>query len=489
MTTGNLKRLRPYDAPPQSSTSLVPGSENGAVMGYLAFAALWFVTATGIATLAVLQMVMSSFTFVIQLPLGMTFELNPDTVAAGFRHAFVWGWLTNAAFGAIFFITSRITGRPIAHSRVGFAGMMLWNVGFAAGLALLYIPQVADVGTLTGFPLIVNLVLVLALVLISVSFWPSLRGSDAPYVALAWFAIGMLSLLGMTVEATIVGFLDLDPALDAVAEAMWVRGIAIVWLLGIPIGAIHYLVPRLTGQPLASGALAWFGLAAWFTLGVVSCFGAAVSPLLPYALVSLGNAATILLLLPATAIIGNLAMTLRGRWAMALSPGPMALAVASLVFLGGTVLLAGIGSLREVQTAVAYTAWPGGVAAFGLLGASTIGLIAVGEHAWPRLLHRAHAGGLWAYVVTWAAYGGAFVAGAGLIAAGLFHVGMVADGMTPAEIQSALLPIHLIAFAGLGLSGLAAAAHAASAYVLAAHGRPVLTATPGSAPAAASTGH
>jgi cytochrome c oxidase cbb3-type subunit 1 len=488
MTSGNLKRLRPYDAPPKSNTSLVPGSENGTVMGYLGFGAIWFLTATGIATLAIAQMVMSSFTFVIQLPFGMTFELNPDTVAAGFRHAFVWGWLTNAAFGAVFFITPRITGHPIAHSRIGMLGMVLWNVGVGAGLALLYIPQVADAGTLTGFPWLINALLVLGLLLVNLSFWTSLRGPGTPYIALAWFALGMLSLLGMTVEATIVGFLDLDPSIDALAEAMWVRGIAIVWLLGIPIGALHYLVPRLTGQPLASGTLAWVGLATWFVLGVISCFGAAVSPQLPYALVTLGNVATILLLLPATAIIGNLTMTLRGKWSLALSPGPLALAVASMVFLGGTALLAGIGSLREVQTAVAFTEWPGGVAAFALLGASSIGLIAVGEHAWPRLLHRSHSGGLWAYAVTWAAFGGAAVAGAALIAAGLFHVGMAADGMAPNEISATLLPIHLVAFAGLGLSGLAAAAHAASAYVLAAHGRPVLTTQPG-APATASAGH
>ena len=133
-------------------------------------------------------------------------------------------------------------------------------------------------------------------------------------------------------------------------------------------------------------------------------------------------------------------MTLRGRWSLALSPGPTALAVASLVFLGGSVLLLAIGSLREVQEAVARTEWPFGVAAFALGGAATIGLLAVGEHAWPRMLHRAHRGGLLAYAVTWSAFGGAAVAGIALIAAGLFHVGMVADGMTTAEINAALLP-------------------------------------------------
>ncbi|HJT64334.1 MAG TPA: hypothetical protein VJ839_06155, partial [Candidatus Limnocylindria bacterium] len=189
------------------------------------------------------------------------------------------------------------------------------------------------------------------------------------------------------------------------------------------------------------------------------------------------------------AIIANLAMTFRGRWSLVLSPGPAALAVASLVFLGGSVLLLGIGSLRTVQEAVARTEWPFGVAAFGLGGAATIGLLAVAEHAWPRMLHRAHPGGLLAYVVTWSALGGAAVAGTALIAAGIFHVGLVADGLLPSEISAALLPLHLVAWAGLGLSGLAAIGHATTGYLLAAHGRPVQASAPGAASAAAPAGH
>jgi cytochrome c oxidase cbb3-type subunit I len=487
--TGNLKRLRPYDRPPKSRPSLLRSGGDAAAMGYFAFGALWLLIATGLGTFAALQLVLSSFEFVLGLPFGYTFQLTPDTVAAGFRHTFVWGWLTNAAFGAIFFVLPRVTGRHIAHPRIGILGLVIWNVGFAAGLTLLYIPQVADTGTLTGFPLVVNVVLILALLLINLSFWPTIAGSDPPFVGLAWFGLAMFALAGMTIEAAVVGALDLDPTVDAIAEAMWGRGISLFWLLGVPIGALHYLIPRLTGQPLSSGALGWFGISAWAVLGVLSCFGAAVHPSVPYALVSIGNAAAIMLLLPVTAIVGNLAMTLRGHWTLALSPGPTALAVASFVFLGGSVLLLAVGSLREVQEAVGRTEWPFGVAAFALGGAATTGLIAVGEHAWPRMLHRAHRGGLLAYAVTWSAVGGAAVAGTALIAAGLFHVGMVADGMTPAEINAALLPIHLVAWAGLGLSGLAAAAHATEAYLLAAHGRPVHATTPGAAPAAAPAGH
>ncbi|MGH2462859.1 MAG: cbb3-type cytochrome c oxidase subunit I [Candidatus Limnocylindria bacterium] len=487
--TGNLKRLRPYDQPPRRRFHLLPTNPDAAAMGFFSFGVLWMVTATGVGTLAALQLVVSDFQVVVELPFGLAVEFTPTTVAAGFRHAFVWGWLTNAALGAVFFITPRLTGRPLAHRQMALFGMITWNVGFAAGLTLLYFPALSGTGTMTAFSLPVNLVLLLGLVLVNVSFWTSLRGVDRPFVGLAWFGVAMLTLIGLTAEATIVGLLQLSPTVDALAEAMWVRAVSLLWVLAVAIGTLHYLVPRLTGQPLASGWLAWIGLGSWVILGVVSCFGAAVHPSVPYALVSAGNAATLLLLVPATAIIGNLTMTLRGRWALTLSPGPVALAVASLAFLGGSVLLAGVESLRTVQVAVARTEWPFGLAAFALGGAATIGFLAIGEHAWPRMLHRSQGMGLVAYVVTWAAVGGAALAGVALMTAGVFQVGMVEEGLTPGEISANLLPFHLVAWAGLGLLGLAAFAHALGAYLLAAHGRPVRTTLPGAAPAAAPAGH
>jgi cbb3-type cytochrome oxidase subunit 1 len=488
--TGNLKRLRPYDQPPKPRRSLFPSNSDATAMGFFGFGVLWLLNATGIGTLSAVQLVMPEFQLVIDLEaLGLSIEFTPDTVAAGFRHLFVWGWLTNAALGAIFFVTPRLTGRPLEHQRMGLLGMLIWNVGFAAGLTVLYVPAFADSGTLSAFPLWVNLVLLLGLLLVNVSFWTSVRGQDRPFVGLAWFGVAMVALFGLTGAASVIDFLNLEPALDALVEVVWVRGVALMWLLAVPIGALHYLVPRLTGQPLASGALGWLGLSSWVILGAVACFGAAVHPSVPYALVSAGNAATVMLLLPAAAIIGNLSMTTRGRWQLALSPGPMALAVASLTFLGGSVVLAGVGSLRAIQSAVALTEWPFGVAAFALGGAASMGLLALGEHAWPRMLHRSHTGGLLAYVVTWAALVGAALPGVVLIAAGQFHVGMVAEGLPPNEIASSLLPIHLVAWAGMGLLGLAGAAHALGAYLLAAHGRPVRTVTPGAAPVAAAAGH
>ena len=377
--TGNLKRLRPYDRPPKSRSALLPSRRRRAAMGYFGFGAFWLLTATGLGTFAALQLVLSEFEFVLGLPFGLTFELTPTTVAAGFRHTFVWGWLTNAALGAIFFITPRVTGRPICPSTDRVLGMVIWNVGFAAGLTLLYIPQLADTGTLTGFPLVgeprphpgpgpdQRLVLAHARRLGSAVRGPGLvRGGD-------------VRPAGMTIEAAVVGALDLDPTVDAIAEAMWAAASPCsgCWASRSGRSTTSSRGSPASRSPLARSAGS--GSASWAVLGVVvlRCGRPSIGPVRPGQLPATRPPSCCSCRSPP--IIGNLAMTFRGRWSLALSPGPAALAVASLVFLGGSVLLLGIGSLREVQEAVARTEWPFGVAAFGLGGAATIGLLAVGS--------------------------------------------------------------------------------------------------------------
>ncbi len=64
-------------------SSLLPSGGDAAAMGYFGFGALWLLTATGWAPSPRSSWSCPSFEFVLGLPFGLTFELTPDTVAAG----------------------------------------------------------------------------------------------------------------------------------------------------------------------------------------------------------------------------------------------------------------------------------------------------------------------------------------------------------------------------------------------------------------------
>ena len=440
--TGNLKRLRPYDRPPKSRSSLLPSGGDAAAMGYFAFGALWLLTATGLGTFAALQLVMSSFEFVLGLPFGLHIRAHAGHRGGGFPAHIRLGLADERGVRRHLLRHAAHDRAAVAHPRIGMLGMVIWNVGFAAGLTLLYIPQLADTGALTGFPLVVNLVLILALVLINISFWPTLAGAEPPFVGLAWFGLAMFALAGMTLEAAVVGVLDLDPTVDAIAEAMWGRGISLFWLLGgpdrgapLPHSAAHRPAPGLGRAGLVRDRrVGGPGRAVLLRRGRPS-----IGPIRAGELRQRGH---------------HHAAPARRRHhrqpdhdpPRPLDPGPVA---GSDGARGGLARVprrqrpARSASARCARSRTPWrrTEWPFGVAAFALGGAATIGLLAVGEHAWPRMLHRAHrgrAGGIRRHLVVPSA--GAAWPGSPSSPPGLFHVGMVADGMTPAEINAALLP-------------------------------------------------
>ena len=487
--TGNLKRLRPYDQPPKPRTPFLPEGTDAVARTSLTFGALWLMTAAGIAVLGVGQLLFAELVIKIEIPFGgLEVTFSPPAVAAGFWHTLVWGALTNLALGAIFFITPRLTGHPVVSEKLAVLGVSIWNVAFAAGLVALYMPKLAGSGTLTGFPMPVEAFLLLGLLLVNDAFWRSVWSHRAAFPSLPWFGVGMLALTGLWVAGLIIGIIGMSEPTASLVDAFFVRAVGIFWVLTVPIGVLHYLVPRLTGTPLYSRSLATVALGTWLVFGLGALTGVLSDPSVPPAVISFGHVATMLLLVPTIGVVANLWLTLRDRWTLVLSPGPVAMALAALVFLSAAALLAAVGSLHDVSLNLAGTEWWVGVYAFALGGVAAISLLAVADHAWPRMLRRAKSSGFLAYGVLWFSFGGTALAGLALLAAGVVHADLIASGATADETAAGLLYFHLVAGAGVSLVGAAAMVHGVMAYTLAAHGRPVAVAAPGGV-AAVAAGH
>ena len=137
----------------------------------------------------------------------------------------------------------------------------LWNVGLLAGLGVVYVPQLAAAGTLAEFPLPVDGVLLLALLLANGSFWRTLLASreTVPYVSIWYFGVAMLALLGLYGLATLAPLLNLPQTGALLANAFYARALETLVVSGIALGTLYYVVPRATGNPLYSWGLAMLG--------------------------------------------------------------------------------------------------------------------------------------------------------------------------------------------------------------------------------------
>lgn len=461
----NPKKLRPYDQPPRVSRPLIPSRPDSAATGFLVLGALWLVVAAGLGAIWVLMLMFPDqlhFTMEFDLPvigkLGVDF--GADTVSSGFMNALVFGWLSNAAFAAILFITPRLTGVRLLGEPVAWLGMAAWNLGAAAGLAGLYIPQIAGKGMLAEFPLPADGLMLLAMLSVNVAFWRTVLAARQrmPYVSIWFFGLALLAsmgayALGAAAQAGAT-FINLDDTMVALIYAFVARALATYWILGVTLGTLYYVVPRATLNGLASGGLAFTSWLLWAGLAGLSAIGALVDPSVPFVITQLGNVGTMLLVAPVFLTVATLGMTLRGRWSLMLSTGAVSLAVIAMAFLVGSTLLEAIGALRSVQGLVRGTEWAAGASLLGTLGAATFAFYAFAEHAAPRMFRRDWAGTPLTDAQLWATFAGTAMAALALIGAGIAHGAMMAQGAPGDQVSGTLIWFRMVAAGGLGLVSL-----------------------------------
>lgn len=473
----NPKKLRPYDQPPNVRRPIIPDGPDAAATLYLVAAVVWLTMATGIGLLwAAEQLFPKQLTFSLEVPMlsgTLTAVLSPATVASGFWNATLYGWLGNAGLGAILFITPRLLGRRLVDEQVATTSAAVWNVGMLAGLAAIYFPQLAASGPLTEFPLPVDGVLLLALLLVNDSFWRTLLGARdrTPYISIWYFGVALAAFSGLYALATLAPILPLPDTGAALANAFYGRAVETIWVTGVAVGALYYVVPRATGNPLASSGVATLAWLSWAGLATLSPLGALVDSSIPFAVTQLGNAATLVLVVPAFLVVANLVLTIQGRWTMLLSPGTVPLAVVALTFLGATTLLEAIGALGSVRGLVNGTEWLIGVRIFAYFGTATLALLALADHAFPRLLRRDWGNTPLIDVTLWGTFGGAALAGLALIGGGIVHGRLLAGGAAGDAIDGTLIWFRGAAGAGIGLLALGGLAVIVNVFLMYTAGR------------------
>jgi cbb3-type cytochrome oxidase subunit 1 len=474
----NPKKLRPYDQPPKVRRPIIPNEPDSAATTFLVAALVWFIIATGIG---VLWTAMQLFPDVLSLTLEMptfrgvlSFELSPATVSSGFWSALVYGWLGNAGLGAVLFITPRVLGQGLVAERMATGAAALWNIGLLVGLTAIYVPQLTVTGALAEFPLPVDAVLLLALLMVNASFWRTVAAStdQLPYVSVWYFGIALLALLGLYALQSLAPLVNLSEVGAALTNALYGRALETLCLSGIAIGTLYYVIPRATGNPLYSWGLGILGWLLWLGLGILAPLGTLVDESVPFAITQLGNVATLLLIVPAFLVVANLLLSMAGRWTLVLSPGTIPLALVAVTFLVATTMLEAIGALGSVQALVGRTEWAVGVRLFAFLGTATIAFLALVDHAFPRLLRRDWSNPLLAEATLWAAFAGAAIAGLSLVAGGIAHGSLLMQGAPPEEIDGTVFWFRLVLGAGMGLSALAALIAALSAFLMYTAARP-----------------
>jgi cbb3-type cytochrome oxidase subunit 1 len=477
--SANLKKLRPYDEPPHVREPLVPGAPDSAATLWLAIGALWLLVAAGLGTLWIAQLMFPAATLQLHFPLpfGLNIWVIVDghRTASAFQNALVYGWLSNAGIGAAWFIVPRITGRSLVSNAGANVALGLWNLAVILGLASIFLGTLPGTGPLSEFPLPIDALAALALLMVNGIFWATVAPSlgRGTYVSVLYFGIGLLAFLGLYVLESLVPLLNLGETPSALANAFFVRVLETYWLLGAAVATLYYVIPRATGNPLYSNGMAMLGWLIWLVMALLSGLSRLLDPSIASAVTTAGTAATILLVLHALLVSGNLVLSIRGRWSVALLPGTAAFALVALVFVLTSSIIEAVGSLRSVQEVIDPTEWVDGALVFAALGAYTLAALAVIDYAFPRLLRRAWGTNGLSIAEFWLVWGGAALAGAALMFGGLAQGSLLGQGITPDQIDGTLLWFRFVALGGIGLVTLGALALVVDLFLMYTAGRPV----------------
>ncbi|MCA1568716.1 MAG: cbb3-type cytochrome c oxidase subunit I [Chloroflexi bacterium] len=490
--TVNPKKLRPYDEPPKRRRRLIPDGPDSAATGFLVAAAIWLAVATGLGALAIgLRLIEIEFS--VPLLFDLSFAFDGRRVDYAFVNATVYGWLTNAGFAAVAFMTPRLLGRRLAMEAGLNGALAIWNLTLAGGIAALYVFDLGPHAPLTAFPWLIDGGLAFGAFIVTAAFFMTAALSlRTAYVSL-WFAgvalLGLLGLLSLNAGLGLLEFFfDLDELPVALASVFVERAISVMWLLGITYAVLHYVVPRGTGQPLAWAGIGMLSFLTWLVLAPLAGLSAVADVSVPYVITSVGIVATMLLLVPASLTVMNLAQTMQGRWTLVFGAGTAAFALVSLAFLFGASLLEAIGALRAVDLLVGGTDWERGAFLWAAYGTFTFAAFALAEHALPRILRRAWGGGFLSSAQLWLTFGGATIAGLALMGGGMAEGALLGQGTELEAVGEQLLVYRATAFLGFGLVALAGIAFLVNLFLMYTSGERADYAVPGQS-ATVAAGH
>lgn len=379
-------------------------------------------------------------------------------VQAAAESALVFGWVANAGFAVAWWLLGRLGGEGPRGLAGAFVGTLFWNTGVTIGVGGILSGQLGPYALLQ-MPAFVLPLLGIAYVGYGVAAFAAWIDRRRPELfAAQWYAV--LAVLALPWFYSVAyGMLSLYPvagASQAVVAAWSAEGLRLLWIAPMALAAAYYLVPKITGVPLAGYRHAYLGFWALVLFGPwVGTRSLAGGPV-PVWLPTLGISLSVFLLLHYGVVASNMKAAFRmGDRSQALRF--VLLGVGVYVALG---LLDTVAGFRSVAEYLQFTFVGEARLSLFVFGVFSPVVFAAIYFMVPRITGRPWAsdGLIWAHFR--ALWLGLVVLGVGLIGAGVVHgTGLVATrdpaGVITADSFAILYettrPWLLVATHGIGL--------------------------------------
>ena len=314
------------------------------------------------------------------------------SMRANHTQGIVFGWFGNAFLAFLYFAIPRLGGRPVMSRRLGWLLFALWNFGVVLlGWALVTINLPNSLWAIkplewTEFPLAVNFVTELCLVLMAVQFIPPLArkpNNDGMYVS-SWYVIGGLVF---TALAFPVGSLvpQLVPgAIGAAFSGLWIHDAVGLYVTPFALAIAFYVFPVRTGQPLYSHFLSMIGFWLLFFAYPLNGTHHYVYSSIPMDTQRAAIAASVIMGFDVILVVFNLLMSLRNQAALVRRDMPLRFVWTGVVMYLIVSLQGSLLSIMPMQRYFHFTDWVIGHSHLAMLGFGTFVALGGIAHVWER---------------------------------------------------------------------------------------------------------
>lgn len=295
------------------------------------------------------------------------------------------GWLTNAFLAFLYHAVPILTGRAVTSERLGVWLFALWNCAVMVPGWALVLAGVSQPLEWAEFPLVVDLIVVIALGLAAVQFLPGFfqRGVESLYVS-SWYILGGLVF---TLLAYPMGNLApewLAGAAGAAISGLWIHDAVGLFVTPLALSAIYFVIPASTGRPIFSHFLSMLGFWLLFFLYPLNGTHHYVFSVIPMSAQMTAIVASALLGVDVVIVVANLMLSMRGSGWFPRDPALRFVSTGTFFYL--VVSLQGsLQAQMAVNQSVHFTDWVVGHSHLAMLGFATFAAAGGLVHAWQRI--------------------------------------------------------------------------------------------------------
>ena len=295
------------------------------------------------------------------------------------------GWLGNAFLAFLYHAVPVLSGRPITSARLGNWLFALWNFAVIAPGWMLLLAGVSQPLEWAEFPLAIDAVVVVALIMSAVQFLPPLfrRGLDSLYVS-SWYVIGALVFtvlaypMGNFVPEVVAG------ASGAAFSGLWIHDAVGLFVTPLALAIVYFVIPATTRRPIYSHFLSMLGFWLLFFLYPLNGTHHYVYSAIPMSAQIGAIAASSLLGVDVIIVVANLLLSVRGAGLIPRDVGLRFVVVGTVFYL----IVSIQGSLQAqmaVNQTVHFTDFVVGHSHLAMLGFASFAAAGGLVHVWQRI--------------------------------------------------------------------------------------------------------